>query len=59
MAIQLIPITEVLRRTSVSRATLYRLIKSGDFPKQVKVGLRRSGWRESDVDQWLESKCAA
>ena len=41
----------------VSKATLYRMIAAGDFPKQRKLG-HRSVWAEEDImlwrAQWLE-----
>jgi prophage regulatory protein len=36
----------VLERTGLSRATLYRKIQSGTFPKQVRIAERCCGWRE-------------
>lgn len=45
----------VLARTGLSRATLYRKISRGDFPRQIKIAERCSGWRESAVTRWLEA----
>ncbi|WBX83829.1 helix-turn-helix transcriptional regulator [Sphingosinicella microcystinivorans] len=45
---------EVLRRCGLSRTTLYRKIDEGTFPRQVTLGLRCIGWRESELDQWAE-----
>jgi prophage regulatory protein len=46
---------EVLRRTSLSRATLYRKIQKGTFPKQVRIATRCAGWRESAIDEWMHN----
>lgn len=46
---------EVLERTSLSRATLYRKIAAGTFPPQIKISDRRCGWRESHVTAWGNS----
>ena len=43
-------------RTGLSKATLYKLIKAGDFPAQKQLGLRSVGWLESDVTAWIESR---
>lgn len=43
----------VLDRTGLCRATLYRKVKAGTFPRQVRIAERCVGWRESQVDQWL------
>lgn len=46
---------EVLKRTSLSRATLYRKIQEGSFPAQTKLSHRRCGWRESVIDHWYNN----
>ncbi|WP_109809228.1 helix-turn-helix transcriptional regulator [Sphingosinithalassobacter portus] len=46
-------INEVLDRTALSRATLYRKIQDGTFPKQVRIAARCAGWRESEVTEWM------
>jgi prophage regulatory protein len=46
---------EVLNRTSLSRATLYRKIQKGTFPKQVRIATRCAGWRESAVNAWMHN----
>ncbi|MEG3089637.1 helix-turn-helix transcriptional regulator [Sphingomonas sp. PB4P5] len=45
----------VLGRTGLSRATLYRKIQMGTFPKQVRIATRCAGWRESAVNQWMHN----
>ena len=37
--------------TPFSSATLYRKIKSGDFPKPIKIS-SISAWRVSDIREW-------
>jgi prophage regulatory protein len=50
---------EVKRLTGFSVSTLYRLAKSGDFPKPVKIGARASGWLAGEVEAWIEARVAA
>lgn len=45
----------VLERTGLSRATLYRKIQSGTFPRQVRIAERCCGWRESAITEWMNS----
>ena len=45
----------VLERTGLSRATLYRKIEQGSFPRQIKISTRCAGWRESAVNAWLHN----
>lgn len=57
----LIRLPEVRKRTGLSRATIYRLIAAGQFPRQVKLSLRASGWADSAVSAWIAARlnCAA
>jgi prophage regulatory protein len=52
---RLLRIGTVLDRTGFSRATLYRKIADGSFPKQVKISERCAAWRESEVNAWITS----
>ncbi|WP_206245271.1 helix-turn-helix transcriptional regulator [Novosphingobium terrae] len=46
---------EVLKRTSLSPATLYRKIKDGSFPAQTRISKRRCGWKESALQHWCDN----
>ncbi|MDR7219870.1 AlpA family phage regulatory protein [Aminobacter aminovorans] len=48
-----------LKGVPFSRAHIYRLIKSGEFPKPIKIGAARVAWLESDLDSWISTKLAA
>ncbi|MFI3196366.1 MAG: AlpA family transcriptional regulator [Methylococcaceae bacterium] len=59
---KLIRIDTVLEKTGLSRSTLYRLIKQGNFPVQVKLSDRVAAWSCEAVDAWIDAKlggCAA
>ncbi|CAH7428859.1 Transcriptional regulator [Vibrio chagasii] len=49
-------IGEVLERTSYSRAQIYRLMKSGEFPSAYRLSKNRVAWKESEVDAWVEER---
>lgn len=55
------PIDFLLRRKDVekmagiSRATIYRLIKSGKFPSSVPLGTGSVRWKQSEVVAWQSS----
>ena len=55
MAERLLSIREVVLRTSLSRTEIYRRIRVGEFPTQVRLGLRRVAWHERAVDAWINS----
>ncbi len=53
---QVIKLKRVIALTSLSSATIYRLIKNGEFPKQLKLAERSYGWLLEEINDWLESK---
>lgn len=50
---RLIRIREVLDKTGLSKATLYRLIAAGKFPASIQIAYRAVAWEESQVDGYL------
>lgn len=49
----LIRLPEVLRRTGLSRATIYRKIARAEFPAGVPLGANATAWYESDINRWV------
>jgi prophage regulatory protein len=49
-------IDDVVATTGLSRATIYRLVKSGAFPRSWALTARAVGWWERDVELWLDSR---
>jgi prophage regulatory protein len=47
---------EVLANTGLSRTTIHRLVKDGDFPSPKRLGKRAVGWLSSDVARWREAR---
>ena len=43
----------VLQRIGLSRSTVYRKMKEGTFPSQVRLSEHCSGWRESEINRWI------
>lgn len=54
--VQLLRVRDIVRLTSLSRATLNRLVRAGDFPQAVRITQRVVVWRKRDVVNWLESR---
>lgn len=44
--------------TGLKRAHIYGLARRGQFPRPIKIGIRASAWRASQVQDWIERKCA-
>ncbi|MFG0684947.1 helix-turn-helix transcriptional regulator [Pseudomonas sp. WSY_20] len=48
-------IAEVVRVTALSRNTIYKRMREGTFPKQVKLGPNSVAWLQSDISAWMTS----
>lgn len=55
---KLIKIKEVTALTSLARATIYKKVSEGEFPKQVSLGTNSVAWLESEILEWIEEKIA-
>ncbi|MCA3692613.1 AlpA family transcriptional regulator [Aquidulcibacter sp.] len=53
---RVIRLPTVLAKTGVSRNTIRRLVKRGDFPSAHKLSERTSVWNEAEVDSWLKAR---
>jgi len=49
-------LSQVKGVTPLSTSTIYRLMKKGEFPKQIKLSDRSSGWVLEEIEQWVEDK---
>ncbi|EGQ7913980.1 TPA: helix-turn-helix transcriptional regulator [Vibrio parahaemolyticus] len=49
---------EVTEMTGVSRASVYKLMAVGRFPKSVSLGERAVAWVESEVQEWILERIA-
>ena len=56
MSHQVLRLPDVIKRTGLSSATIYRHIAAGSFPERIRLGERSVGWLESDIEQWLDDK---
>jgi prophage regulatory protein len=55
---RLIRIQEVIRVTGLSRMSIYRYEKKGEFPKRRRIGLNSVRWLDTDVELWMTSRPA-
>jgi predicted DNA-binding transcriptional regulator AlpA len=47
---------DVIRRTGLSRTTLWRLERQGEFPARVRLGANSVGWREEEIARWIDTR---
>lgn len=55
--VEIVRAADVTRMTGLSRVTLWRRVRDGDFPKPLRLGgpgSRSIGWRIGDVRHWVD-----
>ncbi len=55
---RILRIKTVMLRTGLSRSTLYRKIRDGSFPRQLRISINGAGWRESSIARWMADPAA-
>ena len=53
---RLIRLPEVEELTGLSRTSVYRKIKAGEFPKSIPLTSRAIGWKYGDVLNWIDNQ---
>lgn len=56
MELQVLRVRDVAKKMGISKATLYRWIDAGEFPKPLRLGPRSVGWWSDDVKEWLRTR---
>ncbi len=56
MSLKVLNRKQVTEITTLSRSTIYMQIKAGEFPRPIRLGPRRSGWLESDIEEWIQGR---
>lgn len=52
---RILRLPEVMQITGLSKATIYRKLKAKQFPVQVRPSDSAVGWRDNDIQAWVES----
>jgi prophage regulatory protein len=47
---------EVEAKTGFKRAHIYNLMKKGEFPQAMRIGVRAVGWDSVEIDQWIADR---
>ena len=47
---------EVEALTTLSRSSLYKMMREGNFPEPIRVGLRAVRWRACEVKDWVAGR---
>ena len=47
---------DVAARIGLSKVTIYRLERAGQFPKSIQLSRGAIAWRETDIEQWIDQR---
>jgi prophage regulatory protein len=50
---------DVQRKTGLSRTTIWRLERDGNFPKHISISARATGWSANAVEGWIAERLGA
>ena len=56
---KLLVLSQVREIVPYSASHIWRLERSGQFPRRVRLGRNRVAWLQSEVISWVESKLAS
>jgi len=56
---KLVRLGTVLEMTTLSTATIYRLMKKGQFPRQIKISERSTRWVLDEIFEWMDGNFKA
>ena len=50
---------DVMKATGLSRMTIWRLERAGQFPQRRRLGPNAVGWIQAEIDDWIATRPAA
>ena len=53
---KLLRIEEVSSMTSLSRSTIKRMVRAGEFPAPIRVGKNRVAWEKEELEAWVQER---
>ena len=56
MTHRMLRLHEVIRRTGMSRSSIYKAMSENRFPAQISLGARSVAWLEDEIDEWLQQR---
>ena len=54
--LSLLSFDDLQRIVPLSRTTIWRLERQGEFPRRMRISRNRVGWLLSDVEEWIASR---
>ena len=56
MSHTILRLPEVIKRTGLSRSSIYLRVANKEFPAPLSLGGRAVGWLEKNVDEWIVAR---
>jgi predicted DNA-binding transcriptional regulator AlpA len=53
---RILRIQDVIEITGLSRTTIWRMERKGEFPARAQLGVGSVGWRASEITDWVRLK---
>ena len=53
---RLVPFREVAQRVALSRSTIWRMERAGQFPKRRRLSVNKVAWWEPELEEWLRGR---
>jgi predicted DNA-binding transcriptional regulator AlpA len=53
---QLLSLEQVLELIPYSKVTVWRLVRRGEFPAPVKLGLKKTAFRANEIQAWIDAR---
>ena len=53
---RILRLDEVEAKSGFKRAHIYGLMKKGEFPQALRLGVRAVGWDSTEVDLWISER---
>lgn len=55
----IIRLNKVIEQTGLSKSSVYAFIKNGTFPPAVQLSVRCVGWKQEDIENWVNNRPSA
>lgn len=52
----ILKLPDVIKKTTLSRSSIYSYINQGHFPRPIRLGVKSVGWLDSEIQAWLEER---
>jgi len=55
-ATKFLRLKQIIERYNISASSIWAMVKSGKFPKPIKLSENCTGWIEGETEEWAQSR---